>query len=285
MKSPLSMLKYFVFSLMLFNCSILFAQLNDRGNERDFAWEVKQIDEFIDRFNDTDTIYIKTFSKNNELPSELSRKGLLISLFNLEDENLNTDDLNDFIYQVNDPEKPVYLNFFDKDWYAKLICSVTWKGKPEHVTLTMKVKKYPDGSSKWVITGVNADFLKIQRTNDSLANSSLKAIPPANDTTTSLHPYSHATDFMNIGKVSTDKVNIINYFSPPTKPNTDELMTFVNEILNNRLAINSTISLTYYFFQVRGWSFEVRQFNRHSENSGWLISKLIKDPNKLQHNE
>jgi hypothetical protein len=83
---------------------------------------------------------------------------------------------------------------------------------------------------------------------------------------------------MNIDQVSKDKLNIENYFARPANSDNDELLVFVNEIVNSRLIINRALSLNYEFYQVKGWTFEVHQYERQSRNSGWLISKLTRLP-------
>lgn len=269
------MFKYLIISLLLFNCSISYSQTFNGTLKSDFAWHVKQIDEFIERFDNKDETLIKLYNKSND-NVELTRERLLISLFNSESKNWNIKEIKSFIKEIDDRKRPVYLKFFDENWCANLTCSVTWKGRPERVLLTLKIIKFPDESSKWVITGVNATFLRRQRLLDSSAHNTEKDIPRSKDHTTSLHPYSHATSFMNIDQVSKDKLNIENYFQAPANPFADEMLVFVNEIVKNRLIINNPVTLCYYFYQVKGWAFEVSQFDRESRNSGWLISKLIK---------
>ena len=55
------------------------------SDNRNFAFKVKQIDEFIDRFNNADFTPIKHYLKE-EFPTErLDRQTLIISLFNQSD--------------------------------------------------------------------------------------------------------------------------------------------------------------------------------------------------------
>jgi hypothetical protein len=255
--------------IAFFLCSgPLFAQNYEKEFETLFAWEVKQIDEFIERFNNTDKTLIRQYSKKVDPTKELNREKLIKSLFNAEDRNWDFNDINSFISKVNSYEQPVYLNFFDKDWYAKINCSVTWKGRPEKATLILKIDRNQSGESKWIITGVQANFLQVP------LSASIQ-IPHAQDPYTSLNPVSHATDFMNLDQVLRDKKNIVNYFK--TNGNgMDELTMFMNECLQNRLFINKVNAISYHFLQIEDWILEIQQFNRQTKNSGWLISKLIK---------
>ena len=195
---------------------------------------------------------------------------MLKTLFNADDKTWNIIDIKSFITQVSDKQKPLFLDFFGGNWYAKVNCAVSWNGKPQNALLVLMIQKLSNGGSKWVITNVTADFLKPQ----TEKKASIK-IPDVKDSTTSLNPLSHTTDFMNIDHVSMDKINIKNYFNNNGK-NTGDMLAFENEIVNNHLTISKTNTVTYCFNQIPGWFFIVDQFNRQSKNSGWLISKLVK---------
>src|SRR5688572_17901322 len=109
----------------------VFAQTYEKEFETMFAWEVKQIDEFIERFNNTDKTLIREYSQKVEPGKEINRERLIKSLFNAENRNWNFNDITSFIQKVNDLDQPVFLSFYDTDWYAKLKCDVTYKGRPE----------------------------------------------------------------------------------------------------------------------------------------------------------
>lgn len=264
--------------LLVFGYRNTHAQFSPRESDNEFAWEVKQVDEFIERFNDDDEAMIKEYNARYHAQVELNREKLLKSLFNSANKAWNISEVKAFISEVDNKEKPLHINFYDWDWCAKVNCTVIWNKKPENVMLTLRVEKQADESSKWVITGVDAKFLKPQRLKDSISRQSLRTLPQPINRTTSLHPYSHSLAFMNISQVSKDKGNIANYFYQPADKDAgkDELLTFVNEIMNNRLTIKTAQSIKYQFFQIKGWAFEVQQFNRATRNSGWLISKLTK---------
>jgi len=40
--------------------------------------------------------------------------------------------------------------------------------------------------------------------------------------------------------------------------------------------------LVLYFLDIEGWIIEVRDFDRLENNSGWLISKILKIDNRQQ---
>ncbi len=222
-----------------------------------FAHQVKQIDELIERFNNKDKTLIKQYTRRLDTTATFKRENLIKSLFNASDTSWKKDDIIRFIRQVTDPEKPVYLNFFDNHWFAELNCAVSYKGKPSTMTLVLKIQREKDGSSKWIVVSALADFLQL---------------PIRKDTTTGLNPLSHATDFMNIDLLATDKKNIRNYL--PSRYDEDLLSVFLYEAQHNQLAIKQVNKITYHFLQIDGWIFTVNRFSRQTRNSGWLVSRL-----------
>ena len=89
-----------------------------------------------------------------------------------------------------------------------------------------------------------------------------------------LHPLSHEIDFMNIHKVFEDPDKIDYYLDRYYRP--DQLSLFVEEIKNGNLKFETVKEVKFHFLQVPGWYFEVSYFNRSTDNSGWLISNMVK---------
>lgn len=225
-------------------------------HEENFAYEVKQLDEFFERFNDEGTL-IKDYIFKNYDQLEVSREELLKSLFDLKSEHLQKDDVNRFIKVINDPENPVTLSFYDEDWYAKLKCSVVYEEEEKELLLLLRIQQEKNGASKWVVHQVYADFL----------NTPKEADPHA-----SLNPVSHATDFMGLNRAFEDAENLKAYLTSSFQD--DQLSKFAIELQNNRIAFQQVENISYHFFQVDGWIFTVENFKRPEKNSGWLISKL-----------
>jgi len=265
------MLKSLFAFLLFFNCTSLFAQNYEKEFETQFVWEVKQINEFIERFNDSDTTLLKQYYQKRDTLEGMTRERLIKSLFNTQKTDWNFSEIQSFIRYADDKSNPKYLDFFNGDWYAKVGCSVTWKGRPEAVVLTMQIQKMPNNTYKWVVTNANAAFLRaaIAQHKGSFH------MPSAIDSTRALNPMSHATDFMGIDQVSEDRINIADYFQDPDKCDA-ETQQFIQECLNRNLKILRANTVSYNFMQIKGWNIEIQQFNRADKNSGWLISKLTK---------
>jgi hypothetical protein len=256
--SPKSQLLRFVFILIFSLCftSTANSQLY-AGHEENFAYKVKQIDEFFERFNDEGTL-IKDYLFDQYDNLELSREDLLISLFDLKSNQLQKEEVASFIKLVTNPENPVTLSFYDQDWYARVKCAVVYEEKERDLLLLMRIQQEENGASKWVVHQVYADFLKS---------------PKGNNPHASLNPVSHATDFMGLNRAFEDPQNLKAYLSSGFQD--DQLSKFAIELQNNRITFQQVENISYHFFQIDGWIFTVENFRRPEKNSGWLISRLI----------
>lgn len=268
-------MKSFYWFFLVLIPTFLSAQRYEKEYVTVFAWEVKQIDEFIERFNDADGTLIKEYNKEYQPKVALTREKLIKSLFNAAKPDWNYTEITNFIEQVTVGNSPLLLDFNGENWYANVDCSVLWKGKPKTVQCKLKIINLPDGSCKWVISDVSAKFLlPIDAVGKPLPVTQPQMPKPVNKFE-SLNPMSHTNDFLNIDMVSENVKDISNYIEP-SEHYSDMMSVFIRQILNKNLKILQTNSITYTFCQIEGWKIEVQQFNRPTKNSGWLISKLIK---------
>lgn len=252
-------------------CTGAYAQTEEFPGEENFVYQVKQVDEFIDRFNNADFSLIKKYLKDKYNIEEVSRSELIKSLFNHADTSWNKDDVVQFLADVTENKPPPYLDFYDDNWYAELDCMATYKGKTENFTLVLKIETIEaTGASKWVIESVLADFLNL---------------PESKDYRKALNPASYGTDFMGLIDALADTANYQNYISATAQPS--QLLLFFNELYEKKLTFKQVNEITYHFLQIDSWIFQVREFRRDTKNSGWLISSLLKvnDAQKQQYRE
>ncbi|MBX2840123.1 MAG: hypothetical protein KTR26_00015, partial [Flammeovirgaceae bacterium] len=237
-----------------------FAQIGNGLDDERFAFEVKQIDEFFERFNNSDKTLISNYIKENFNGHEVTRDELINSLFNMEDNSWNKDEKNEFIALVNGNTTPYFLSFYDPNWFAELNCSVDYKGQSYPLQMIMKVEYSAETeSTKWVISAVKGEFLE----------------PPySTNKSKSLNPASHGTNFISLDRAFIDTSNIRNYVSSDFQA--DQLSIFLSLLPSKSLVFKQVDQITYHFLQVNGWVFTVENFERRTKNSGWLISKLRK---------
>lgn len=227
------------------------------GEEENFAFKVKQIDEFFERFNNSGTL-IKDYILKNYDGLEVSRKDLLNSLFDLKSTSLAKEEVVRFISLVDNPQNPVNLSFYDENWYARVKCTVVYHGKDSELLLMLRVQHEQGGSSKWVVHQVYAEFLNT---------------PDENNPYASLNPMSHATNFLGLNRAFEDPENLKAYLTSSFLD--DQLSKFAIEMQHNRISFKQVEDISYHFFQVDGWIFSVENFQRSEKNSGWLISRLL----------
>jgi len=89
-----------------------------------------------------------------------------------------------------------------------------------------------------------------------------------------LHPMSHELDFMTLRKMFANPDNIGYYLEQDYIP--DQLALFLKEYQDGALKFVSSNNVKFHFFQISNWYFEVSYFNRYQNNSGWLISNLVR---------
>ncbi|MCF6130907.1 hypothetical protein [Flavobacterium wongokense] len=267
--------KHFQILLMLIPlCG--FAQAFETEFETNFAWEVKQVDEFIERFNDADHTLIKDYNKKFT-KSPLTREALIKSLFDSKRSDWNYEEVMTFITQVTNEEDPEYLDFNNENWYAKVSCNLKWKGKLQKAVLKLNIRNLANGGCKWVLTDIEADFLKLKNPDGTKVVVVQPQIATPTDFRKFLNPISHTNDFLEIDKISEDAADL-GYYVDKSEKYSDSMCLFIAECRQNNIKILHANSIVYTFSQIKGWQIEIRQFNRQSRNSGWLISKLIKTP-------
>lgn len=246
------------FLLIILFCSIAQAQNSWTWDDQVFALNVSQIDEFIKRFNGESEIITQKKPKNSFVKS-LTRKDLILSLFD-RSVSIDTQQVRFFVTQVDQPKEKKFISFYDDNWYAKLECKIRYLGKPEKVTLTLKVESDENFSSKWVIRGIDAEFLRLNISEDE---------------SLFLHPASEGTNFINIRELfSADKRKVKGFLYQNFHEG--KIALFLNELIEGNIEYEYIEKITYHFLQVDNWAFMVHSVARPEPNSGWLISDIIK---------
>lgn len=262
----------------------VFAQYPLDGLTENFAFEVKSIDDFIDRFNlRTDTEFMEYLSSH--YPEEaLDRRRVILSLFNNRNRNFaGNPEIKRFIDEVTDSIKPYRIHFTDYEWYAMLECSVSYQKKTESLHLILKFERSQKKSTKWSIVSASAVFLAgAQNRAEVLEELENAYVLSRKDSSRSrfLHPVSHAFDFMNVDQAFADPKRFRDYFfrgqySP-------ELLQLAELVEKGKIHFVQVNDISYHFLQIPGWIFIVDYFNRDDRNSGWLINSLMKANSSLK---
>lgn len=230
---------------------------------------VKQLDEFMNRFNYERNIYNQDLVPDDSLV--FKRQLYLLSLFDrnyLNEAQLDTaleQHITTFLNTVTDTAQPRFIRFHDGQWDAKAEAIFTYGGKEYTGHLTLQTALDSAQNSKWVLTDFQAEIFSLN--------------PVDTQTYRALSPISHELNFSKLAKITeTDAANILAYTAQSYQPDYLAIALFL--IRTGQLKIQYFKTIKYYFRQVPGYLFEVRHFDRNTYNSGWLISRLYAQPIK-----
>jgi len=261
-------LKIWIFIFFLICQHRLFSQVysnNDRGKDKHFIYEVKEIDEFFERFNDAPGSFLRGVYKAHHIKFNIDRQRLIRSLFNDENRSLDSVMVSKFISDVTRKKKPIYLNFYGGNWYAELTCKFKYNASSIVIPIIMKIETTQNKGSKWMIVAVGSSTLKSKIDVTEMPQSKIK--------TKIISPTSHGTNFVSLKRAFEDKENLSSYFETFYFKRS-HMLELYNAILNREIEFLDVIKIKYHFLLADKWIFTVENFPRETLNSGWLINQM-----------
>ncbi len=253
--------------LLLLPGGIAMAQGMPAGATREvnFLYEVKVIDEFIERFNDAPNSFLRKEYLRYGKPINFTRQDLVRFLF--EKDIADTDSVaHHFIAQVMDSLHPQKIAFSDSNWYAQLDCFFSQNGNRLTIPIVLKVELDSNGSTRWLICGIGDS--PILRDVDSS-----NLISEQWDKKKFISPSDYATNFLELHHILKPGFEGVSYLTP-TLFETSRGRKFCQLIRNGTLKFEGPGLMRFYFFQIPNYSFTVERFVRQTTHSGWLISAL-----------
>ncbi len=225
-------------------------------DDENFAYKVKQVDEFIERFNNTNETLIKDYLKDR-YQLEVSREQLVISLFDASNPGWNREQVSQFLEDVVHQKEPPYLSFYDQDWYAKVICEGVYKEEKVNFTLVLSIKNNAHKDAvNWGINSMEATFMGLSGDVDS---------------DIVLPPNSHGTDFLELKHIFSAPQDYMGQAGDKSSP----INKLLKSMAKRELAFKQVKKVSYHFMQLDHWIFKVEEFDRMEKNNGWLISELL----------
>ncbi len=241
---------------MTIGCLCCNAQVFDMLNSDLYRGRVKLVSEFMERFNgDEKNPYI---DPNADEIDKIN----LCQLFNIDLILKNRSENEPKAFQFVDSvlNHDVKLYYSNPDWFAKTTCIATFKGKEVKFDLFLVVEPRGNDMYKWVIADVDGDIfdLKPSKSSDQIM----------------LLPNEHESNFMRLYSITNGKDDLITLYSISDN-NTDRLTVFNTLVYYGLLNIEYIDDVEFTFLQVPGYVFTIREFERESTNSGWLIDSWL----------
>jgi|SRR5579863_263561 len=265
-----SLLKVWIFIFFFICQHRVFCQVisnNDGAIDKHFIYEVKEIDEFFERFNDAPNSFLRGVYKAHHIKFNIDRQQLIRSLFNDENKSLDSVMINKFISDVTRKKKPIYLNFYGGNWYAELTCKFKYNSSSIVIPIFMKIETTQNRGSKWMIVAVGSSNLK--------SKTDVKEMVQSKTKTKIISPTSHGTNFVSLKRAFDDKENLSSYFDAVYLKRS-HMVELYSAILNRQIEFLDVIKIKYHFLLADKWIFTVENFSREALNSGWLINHMQK---------
>jgi hypothetical protein len=225
----------------------------------------KQVNQFMRRFNgEEDFKGNRLYPKDKKYRDKSLRKTYISNLTDQENTSLKQK-LNEFEEDVNSQAKPKYFDFYGGLWFAEVASKFLYNGKEQNVVLFLKLEEENTGY-KWSFISAYAGFL----------DQEFKSSPPTD--LKFIHPMSHEIDFMTLSKVFKRNTQIEHFAQKEYSP--DYLTLIFYLVKKGSLVFQNVEDVKFHVFQIENWYFEMQYYNRKGDNTGWLISNLIKIPEK-----
>jgi hypothetical protein len=237
------------------------------AREANFLFEVKVIDEFIERFNDDPTSFLRREYLRAGKDINFTRQDLLKHLF---EKTVTPGDslVLQFVSQVTDSAGPQKLNFNDSEWYAEVMCAFNAGGRRIEIPLVMQISEDTDKSVRWMISGIgDSPALHDPNTVASTLKTTVK------DQKQYISPSDYATNFLELHRILKPGFEGINYMTPQLLES-ERGKRFAQLVESGKMKFESSGHMRFYFFQIPNYTFTVERFVRQTTHSGWLISEL-----------
>lgn len=256
--------KVFIIYVLLFvgyaHCMAQNIALPNPMNENLLKGRVKQIDEFMCRFNMTETWEGTPITDRSDTAY---RKKYLATLFDQSKfrtaEGRLTKDASEFTLYVTSHD--YQLHYEDSTWTAELRCSARIGAKTEKIKLFLNTYKIKDSEYKWVVNNVSGKIFNMEKSNGH--------------TSSFISPMEHEIGFVGLLTLKTGSINISDYMGRNYMA--DKMSMLAVLLQNNLLKIETIDSVLFHFYTIPDYAFTVERIERKgSFNTGWLITKLNK---------
>lgn len=257
------MRKFLLIMLVLFTYHNAFAQFAATYiDELELQFKVKQIDEFMQRFN-YDITYDgkKPIVNKDSIKYKEDRVKNMLTLFNLDNfmgKNKKPTKLaSDFIeYAISNNYR---LNYADSTWTAIVKCWGTYLGQKRAITLHLNVERIKGVEYKWVITSVGGKMFE--------------TLKETRDSSLFISPAEHGIGFMSLATTLNTNATSINSFD--SKNHKADYLSVFNYLMATKALKLTSVEKVSYHYNMGKYSFDVERIEKQkSYNKGWLINNI-----------
>lgn len=228
----------------------------DPSLARDFAAQVKSINEFVARFNGDE-------AKPGLSLDSVDREKNLVSLcdFNMPHRGVSDEafrkKLRDFIHTIINWNGR--LSITEKTVLAEALCKIKYEGKEYRFTFILQREKMSNGNMRWAISDVKG----------------VSALQLYSEKRLTISPVDHETHFMGLQDIFQENRKIV----PATRMsgrNLDDMSFFFGLCVAKAIHFIQVDKLKFHFMDIPGYVFTVEEIGREGTNSGWLITNIQK---------
>ena len=240
---------------------------NDASDkEKHFIYQVKQIDEFFERFNNDSASFVRQVYKTHNTKFNVDRKKLIRSLFNYENKNWSKSLIDSFVAKGLKVEMPSSKNWYGDNWFAEANCRFRYNSTVIEIPVILKIVTDEKKRFKWVIAGVRQSLLK--ESDNSNTPITIRKIK-----TNFINPADHGTNFIELENAFNEKDHLSDYFENSFFYRKNAVQ-FYHALITNKIKFLFVKDVKYHFLNVNGFVFTVEYFPRESLYSGWLVNSL-----------
>ena len=243
--------------LMLCTCMLQAVGQNhlpDMTMERDFAAQVKSIDEFMARFNGVET--------NPEVTTDSLRRDNILALFDydMSHNGMGDEAFKNLLMRFSRIaiESDSKLSIDGPGTYAEADCLIKYAGEKQHITLIMVREQTDKGTLRWALAGLKG----------------LEQMGLYDEKRIIISPVDHEIHFMSLQDLFQENCDIIPSLRSVNK-DIDELSMFFGLCMAKTIEFQIVDDLKFHFTEVPGFVFTVEEKGRRGVNSGWLITRLL----------
>jgi hypothetical protein len=226
---------------------------------------VKQLYEFIDRFNYKNDIFGNPI--DSVFAAKIPRDKYIESLFNNElirNDNSFRQLSNEFIDDVVKGHK--IINTESNQIYAHI--TAVFNPEKSSKSIQIRLRLEFDNGYCWML--FSADTGLINKSNRIPSNNYKYNTPIIGY----ISPVSNETNFIDLIKILQPGIKLADYSSSDGDlASIRRLEEYINQ---SGSGFDHCQELVYHIYCINGWDIEIRNFNRSTYNSGWLISDLKK---------